>query len=373
MASCDDPVDDPALHEIFDDPVDDPALHEIFSRGGRPALLAELKVREYNLIARQTLATAIGRKQRGAASEKPAIIRQQPDKECMCIVAEAGLCNKLRVLLSYREVAQDEGRHLIVVWPQGDFCPARFDELFEPIDGVTVLCGEASRLLEPALVRMQLPPNALGGDFHTHAAIAATNREVSMLSHLRPLPAIAAAIESAIQRCGPSFVAIHVRRTDFEKLFGEKTPEAAFEHFVQQHMAEGRQVYVATDNAETQARFAALCGGRYRSLAPIRADVASLRHTSVADAVADLHVCARAAAFMGTLGSSFSDTIWAMRRLAGTAAHGEHGYDRRPDFRNRPEVMHDVDLLLEPPLPEALLEAIGAPPCETDDQLPASE
>ena len=117
---------------------DDPALHAIFLSGGRATLLAELKAREYGLRERQELANAISRTLRKAA-QAPVIERQQPTAPCWIVVAEAGLCNKLRVLLSYREVAQDAGHHLLVVWQQGNFCAEHYDDLFEPIDGMTVL------------------------------------------------------------------------------------------------------------------------------------------------------------------------------------------------------------------------------------------
>ena len=341
----------------------DAALHSIYETGGRPALLSELKARGLALRERQTIATNFARHLRKTATSP--VRRRQPAKGCLAIVAEAGLCNKLRVILSYLQAAQDVGRHLLVVWRLGDFCPEEFDMLFEPIDGMTVLSGEAvSRALEPALLRMQLPIGALPGDFHTHPAVVATEREVSMFAPLRPRPPLAVRIDEMRAKCGASYVAVHVRRTDFEALFGEKTSDSAFDAWLRHHMADSTSactsVYVATDNESTQRHFAKLCGDRFRAVAPIVAHATTLRHTSVADAVVDLFVCAGATAFMGTRGSSFSDTIWCLRRLNGLARPDEHGFDRPVGARARRSEVENA-LHIEPPLPEALLELMGAP------------
>ena len=49
----------------------------------------------------------------------------------------------------------------------------------------------------------------------------------------------------------------------------------------------------------------------------------ALRHTPVADAVVDLYTCVHASAFKGTHGSSFTDTIWQLRRALGCANERE--------------------------------------------------
>lgn len=154
------------------------ALNEIYITSGRPGLLEALKSRGFRLPQRQAIATKIARLIRaGGEAEEPTFQHQQPERSPLSVVAEAGLCNKLRVMLSYREVAQAEGRHLVVIWAQGGFCPAQFSDLFEPISGMTVLNGDVlCQAIEPALLRMQLPMSALRGDFHTHPAIAGSDR-----------------------------------------------------------------------------------------------------------------------------------------------------------------------------------------------------
>ena len=116
-------------------------------------------------------------------------------------------------------------------------------------------------------------------------------------------------------RCSGDFVAIHVRRTDWETLFGVSTPDDEFARFVAAHSE--RAAYVATDNARTQAAYAQLLGARFRCYAPIDAACGALRHTSVAHAAVDLLTSVEARAFKGSRGSSFSEVVWHLRRARG--------------------------------------------------------
>ena len=54
------------------------------------------------------------------------------------------------------------------------------------------------------------------------------------------------------------------------------------------------------------------------------ADAPGARHTSVADAVADLEACVAAKVFKGTELSSFSDAVAHLRRARGVALGSEH-------------------------------------------------
>uniref|UniRef100_A0A7S2G7J0 Peptide-O-fucosyltransferase 1 n=1 Tax=Haptolina brevifila TaxID=156173 RepID=A0A7S2G7J0_9EUKA len=336
-----------------------PQLLQHLSSGGRPAVLQVLKDAGVKLAERQTLATAVARHARGdQASSSPLLA--QPLAEPLAVTAEGGLCNKLRCILSYREIAQDAGRHLVVVWSLGSFCDTHFDALFEPIEGITVLpSNDGHKALEETLLSMGMAPSAVPGDFGCHPAIESSEREIQMWKHLRPLPAIAAAIEETVAGCGPRFVAAHIRRTDFLTLFGVKTGDAAFEHFYSQHLrTEGTTAYLATDNAATQRHFQKICGERYRAQASICEEPRRLRHTSVAEAVVDIFACVAAQAFIGTAGSSFSDAIWSIRRMRGVAAQDHHGFDRPRDARPRPQAVETSGLLLALPLGQQLLRLL---------------
>lgn len=243
----------------------------------------------------------------------------------LAVRADAGLGNKLRVLLSYREAARDAGRRLVVVWPRGDACPAGFDELFEPLDGVTIVDDDA-----PETLRGLGVPSRVPGSIQCHASVRDTEREALMFAQLRPLPHIARRIAETVASCGAGFAAVHVRRTDLSKQSGESTADAEFEAFLDKHAssADGgrvgeRAAYVATDNAATQARLAERLGARGRVYKRIDPHAPGLRHTPVADAVVDLFVCAAAGVFKGTRGSTFSDAIWMLRSASGRACDAD--------------------------------------------------
>ena len=132
-----------------------------------------------------------------------------------------------------------------------------------------------------------------------------------------------------------------MRRTDHAELFGERSPcrDADFYAFCDRH--DPLPIFLATDNAATQAAFAARYGARLRAdadaaaaleAARAGADAAGARHTSVADAVADLEACVAAKVFKGTELSSFSDAVAHLRRARGVAHHDDH---RRPQARRQ--------------------------------------
>ena len=267
--------------------------------------------------------------------------------------AKGGLCNKLRVVLSYREAAVvDGGQRLVCVWVINDECPARFAELFEPLDGVTFLDSDDPDL-EAKLIALGSPHGTtMKRDMRTHPAIAAlgatseaerwmSEREANMYLQLVPVLAIRRVIAETKGRCDVDYAAVHVRRTDHVALWGVSTPDAEFFAFLDRALPfldtlqpatkPLSAVYVATDNAASQAAFGSRYGGaaRIRTLAPIDAHATALRHTSVSDAVVDLFVCAGARVFKGTRGSSFSDVIWLMRRATGKAHRSDELHTAR--------------------------------------------
>ena len=140
-----------------------------------------------------------------------------------------------------------------------------------------------------------------------------------MYAQLLPLAGLAKEIE----RCRPSsaYVAAHIRRTDHWTAGiteEQQTSDASFERFFERHVASDA-LFLATDNADTQRRFARRFGSSSKPLhhKPIASRV-DLRQTEVRDAVIDLFCCAGARVFAGSYGSSFSDTIVQLRSVRGT-------------------------------------------------------
>jgi hypothetical protein len=236
-------------------------------------------------------------------------------------------------------VAQDEGKQLVVVWIMGEECPARFAELFDPLDGVIFVDSDDLDLAAKLLCMGAPTSTTVKRDIFTHPAIAASpEREVAMFSKLQPRAHLERAVNEMLLRCGGarSFVAVHVRRTDFVSNWGVSTPDDEFFRFADVHAGATDAVFVATDNAETQHAFAEHCGAqRVRTLAGIDACSRALRHTSVAHAVVDMFTCASSRVFKGTRGSSFSEAIWLLRRSRGFAHEDDELHTSRQLRRRR--------------------------------------
>ena len=242
--------------------------------------------------------------QYAAKSTNPMIIR--------CV---EGLCNRLRAVLSYRLVAHEAGRPLICIWQKDAYCPGHFIDLFLPIPGVKFV--------------KQPPEGKSSADIHiaddTHPSIKGTPSEGYAYACLHPNDALKKVISEEIKRCGPSYYAIHVRRTDLYTALSpsEHTSDEEFESFADRSVGlsigGGKRLYVATDNGETQARFLT----RYdEGVCVVHKKIenkqGALRQTGLAEAVVDIFVCAAATnGFMGSYYSSFSDAIRHIRSLQG--------------------------------------------------------
>ena len=266
---------------------------------------------------------------------------------CDFVCAEAGLCNKLRSVLSYRQVALERGRRLLVLWRLGVACEARFDELFEPLAGVAFV-HDVAEMAQPQREALVSAGGASAASvFDSHPAIKYTEAESHMYSALEPLPPLRAAVRENLTACGGAFVAVHMRRTDHAAMFGDRTLDDAFFAFLDAHPL---PIFLATDNRDTQLAVARRYPGRLRALAPVgpapagEAAASEVRHTSVARAVVDLFTCVEAAHFMGTRMSSFSDAIALLRREGGRDVSADDHVVRSLGGKHYDPEIHSVEL-----------------------------
>eukprot|EP00966_Prymnesium_polylepis_P101470 2350018-Prymnesium_polylepis.1 len=225
----------------------------------RPTVLAELKRLGVGaLAARQAFTNALSKAARNAiaalddTTAPAAPMGGLPPLNALAVEVNGGLCNRLRVCLSFLAVARTEQRQLVVVWPYDRHaCPGHFADCFEPPPDCT-FC-EAP----PAGVRAQpAPPFAA-----FHPQVAGTSLEVGCYAALRPNTALRRAVEQRVATAGAtdgaqaaagfSFAAAHVRRTDH---WGSGTADDEFVRFLRSQPL-GAGVYVATDNAQTQGIF----------------------------------------------------------------------------------------------------------------------
>lgn len=212
-----------------------------------------------------------------------------------------GLCNRLRVIGSRLALARAAGKTLTVWWGASPDCPANYRDLFaEPPSDLIIYENRAG------------PP---------HVEVACRDdRSISVsawapvaIETFRPTPAIQARIDSLLARLGPSFVAVHIRRTDHNKRYDEDIIYAKYAQRFADHT-----VFAAADNPLSIVTLKKALGDRLHYAGAF--SKTGIRLTAVADAVVDLWVAAAAQQFRGTYYSSFSDWIEMMRQVRGLPA-----------------------------------------------------
>jgi hypothetical protein len=217
----------------------------------------------------------------------------------MIVEAIGGLCNRLRVVLSYLEAY----RHVDVIWrPNGEIAGARFEDVFQPLQGV--------RFFSDYDESVPRTTDALPGVSWSHRL-----RDVFLLSRIH-------AIWRDMRNVYPQYDALHVRRTDLEThRKGMLPPE---DEWIWWAHGQPGPVYLATDNGTTQQEYVgALDRAGVEVFYLIKIEEHPLqnesghRNTTLADAAIDLFMCGGSRGFKGTAGSSFSDTAEMLRNLRG--------------------------------------------------------
>jgi GDP-fucose protein O-fucosyltransferase len=220
----------------------------------------------------------------------------------MRLHAVGGLANRLRAILSYRAFYGD----LTVIWDADEYVShGLWSDVFEPLPRVTFTSAVH-----------------LAWDYEDWAPHAnAPQGWEEAYREVRLVPPLARTVATLEETC-PAFVACHIRRTDMLPLLEqEKLPVEPLGSWVEwtkqwPHL----QVYVSTDNGETQAMMRRHLGPRAWMPRPLPGGerqglVDHRRNGTLADAVIDLVVCQKATHFKGSIHSSFTDTITTMRKL----------------------------------------------------------
>lgn len=218
--------------------------------------------------------------------------------EVYCIEPRYGLCNYLRVVFSYLLYCKKHNKKLVVIWTVTDECPGFFLDYFEPLEGVTFLKTNPG-----------LTVDFSGDRWHPEY----NPYEMFIYSDLKLLPAIKEKVDSISSRLD-KFIAVHIRRTDhtwLAKAENNYTDDNKFIDFVNQYP--DYNLYLATDNRDTQDQFYSLYGNRIKVIKFIQPSI-SLRQTNIEEAILDMFICIQASHFKGSGWSSFSGTIEQSRK-----------------------------------------------------------
>ena len=288
--------------------------------------------------------------------------------------AFCGLCNQLRMVVSYSAYGQRFGRPLILHWQTTDACPGRFDDLFSPVTGCLIIhsmselesLSQGGRLVcQPA----QPTDEIWRRDLYN---------KPEMWAVLRPHADIMAAVENRLAALGGAgcFIACHVRRTDHGGACGVRSSDQSFYDFIDSQSRGAHHgnmaVFVATDNRETQQCFVEQYGTRVRGLTSIEHTESKLRHTTLFDAVVDIFTCVHACAFKGSNGSTFSDVITMLRQCKGLASGGDQHdlcHLKTTDFPARPGDHRFWSMAHDDPLDPAVVEWLHLRSTASEDRL----
>tara|TARA_X000000950_G_C13911780_1_gene659268 strand:- start:1158 stop:1859 length:702 start_codon:yes stop_codon:yes gene_type:complete len=209
-----------------------------------------------------------------------------------------GLCNRLRVIFSYLQVANMQKKKLIVIWIKNASCDCHFLDFFEPIQNVTFVNNTLKRIV-----------NYSGNQIHP--------RFIPNYSLLKLNSKLRKTIYDKIELLERPYAAIHVRRTDHLNLLSRNknvgfTSDSDFDKFIESNG--DKSLYIATDNKNTYDRFCEKYSDKVR-FPYHKNNPNNFRHTNMHDSVVDMFVCIYADNFMGTYYSSFSDLIDTLRKV----------------------------------------------------------
>jgi len=208
----------------------------------------------------------------------------------------AGLCNRLRAMFSYLLFARKNNKKLKVAWSVGADCNGRFQDYFYVPNDVILASRHFGNI-------------DYNGCFHTHSDFGG----VYLYNDLKLLPHMEEKINEKRQQLG-KYISVHIRRTDHINLAKEQktyTEEQAYIEFINGYPE--YNVYIATDNLETQQFFYNLYKDRIKVIKHIESST-KLRQTSLEEAIIDLYLCIYSDKFMGTPYSSYTDTILSIRQ-----------------------------------------------------------
>ena len=228
-------------------------------------------------------------------------------KQYININLNYGLNNRLKAILSYlcnKNNNKFGNKKLRIIWNINNDCPDMFDNLFEPLENIEIVYNDKNKYIIDINV---FNCKKINTDYITN----------NYIKLLKPLPHIQENINNTkklLQKVNPEYIACHIRRTDILKLYKDKNittylSDQDYIDFINQYPC-NLNIYIATDNHETQNKFINLYGDRliYKKIEPST----NLRQTSLQDAVVDMYVCTGAKYFVGSI-SNLTDVITQLR------------------------------------------------------------
>jgi hypothetical protein len=208
------------------------------------------------------------------------------------ILPIGGLCNRLKVILSFLE----NNKNLNIYWEKSnDICNQHFLEIFEPNKQLNFLDEK---------------PNEY--DFY---GFNGKVKNPYLYKIFQPKPEIKLKINYYLNKLGKYFNSCHIRRTDHIEIQNSTKTlinDTVYINFIARSKT---KVYLATDNIDTQRKFKDIFGDKIVINEEI-IDTENLRKSTLENAYIDLVICSLGQIFQGSSKwSTFTTTIETFKKI----------------------------------------------------------
>lgn len=240
-------------------------------------------------------------------------------KDYIIIKPTEGLCNKIRVIAWAYDCAKELNKILIVDWGRvrgrNNRCPGHFYDLFKKIEGIYI-SNHSENYVDNQIIESKtscnpkikkLKADYTGCDSPNESKNKTQEMQYNFAKLLRPVNEIQEKINLNLSKLGSDFISVHIRRQDGDKqaLLKHRKNDQEYINFINAHP--NNNIFVATDNKNSQLFFQKKYKERIKSMKIIE-DSDKFRKTSLEDAIVDMWTCAHAKYFLGSPDSSFS--VW---------------------------------------------------------------
>jgi len=215
----------------------------------------------------------------------------------MIIYSNAGLGNRLRVLFSYYYLYKNN--KITMIWDKNKACTGLFLDYFKQLDNVNFIDNISEKI--------DIKTNSQ----HSHTKNIFIYKDLKLKDYLQEI------INNNIKNL-QKYIAIHIRRTDTISCPKKKNAYLSDEEYINFiNKYPDYNIYIATDNYETQNKFYNLFKDRIKIINLIKQPskyIPSIRQTSLEDTIIDIYMCVGATMFLGSSYSSLTTLIDDLRK-----------------------------------------------------------
>lgn len=226
----------------------------------------------------------------------------------VCYLQPSGLCNRLYWILSLKTYFRNQ--NVLILWFRSKHCNGYFLDYFEPIENFDFKLTDDNS--ETCKKKYENRSKYYNINFRNKIIKNIDNNNYKLIKLKSFMLEI---INNFIKKIKP-YIAIHVRRTDFDRLAKDRnfyTTDDKFKSFIDK-FDKNMNIFIATDSKKTQLKFKKIYNDRLFTYCNSFSN--SFRQTTLQDSIIDMFVCINSEHFKGTKRSTFSDFICKYRKYS---------------------------------------------------------